>query len=395
MSQEIETTETGLPPVGLVGQLARAEIDQQISTAHAYPRSMSRVKKAIRAMVELDSESAEECIYALPRGGKPIKGPSIRFAECLKQAFGNCRAAARVVNVDKREGYIEAEGIFHDLETNTATTARVRRRISGRNGQIFNDDMIIVTGNAACSIAMRNAILSGIPKPLWRDAYQQAEQVIAGTIVTLAVNRDKAFKALAAFGATPEQIYRALGIAGADDMATDHIITLRGMYSALKSGEANFEEMFAQQKPVMPSQVSGSQKQAAQKADSPKGAAPAEEQNAASAPHSDAAGLPLSPSGGSLKAAPVATGAPAGEVDGATSPAPSGALEALKQALSGAVADIGDMGELAAEIDRVSGNYLPAIKASAEKNEAKSLIEYTRRYAAGEIEPGQLQRLLS
>jgi hypothetical protein len=40
----------------------------------------------------------------------------------------------------------------------------VRRRIFDSRGRLFNDDMITVTGNAACAIAKRNAILSGVPK---------------------------------------------------------------------------------------------------------------------------------------------------------------------------------------------------------------------------------------
>ncbi|WP_156316016.1 hypothetical protein [Agrobacterium sp. SUL3] len=195
-------------------------------------------------MATLDEESAEECMYALPRGGKPIKGPSIRFAEILKQSFGNCRAGARVVDVDRVEMFVEAEGVFHDLETNASTTARVRRRISDKNGRIFKDDMIIVTGNAACSIAMRNAILAGVPKPLWRKAYDSVQATITGDITTLSENREKALKALAAFGVKPEQIFASLGREGLEDINVEDIATLRGMYSALKNGEATVEEMF-------------------------------------------------------------------------------------------------------------------------------------------------------
>lgn len=225
-------------------QLQKAEIDQLITTARAFPRSMKRVQTAIMTMATLDEESAEECMYALPRGGKPIKGPSIRFAEILKQSFGNCRAGARVVDVDRVEMFVEAEGVFHDLETNASTTARVRRRISDKNGRIFKDDMIIVTGNAACSIAMRNAILAGVPKPLWRKAYDSVQATITGDITTLSENREKALKALAAFGVKPEQIFASLGREGLEDINVEDIATLRGMYSALKNGEATVEEMF-------------------------------------------------------------------------------------------------------------------------------------------------------
>lgn len=225
--------------------LTRAEIDSQIATARAYPRSIKRATDTILSLATLDEETSEECMYALPRGGKPIQGPSIRLAEIIQQSWGNNRVAARVVAVDRVEKFVEAEGVYHDLETNSATMARVRRRISGKNGQILTDDMIIVTGNAACSIAKRNAILGGVPKPVWRRAYEAAQRVIAGTTETLTVTRDRSLKAFANFGVKPEQIFVALGVGGLDDIGLDLIPTLRGMFSTLKNGEATVEEMFA------------------------------------------------------------------------------------------------------------------------------------------------------
>ncbi|MCW2309684.1 hypothetical protein [Rhodobium gokarnense] len=227
--------------------LTRAEIDQQIASAHAYPRTLKRVASQIMNLATLDEDTAAECMYALPRGGKPIKGPSVRFAEILRQAYGNCRSAARVVHVDRAEKYVEAEGIFHDLETNSATSVRVRRRISGKDGRTYNDDMIVVTGNAACAIALRNATLSGIPKALWRRAYESVQSVIAGDVTTLSENREKAIQAFAVYGVTPDEIFAALGVDGNEDVTIDHIVTLRGMFSAIKNGEATVEEMFARQ----------------------------------------------------------------------------------------------------------------------------------------------------
>jgi hypothetical protein len=234
-----------LPDVSLAIGLTRAEIDTQIATARAWPRSIKRATDDILSLATLDEETAAECMYALPRGGKPIQGPSIRLAEIIQQSWGNCRVAARVVHVDRTEKYVEAEGIYHDLETNSATMARVRRRIVDSRGRIYSDDMIIVTGNAACSIAKRNAILGGVPKPVWRRAYEASQQVVSGTIETLTVTRDKSLKAFANFGVKPEQIFIALGVAGLEDVGLDHIPILRGMFSALKNGEATVEEMFS------------------------------------------------------------------------------------------------------------------------------------------------------
>ncbi|PZR88391.1 MAG: hypothetical protein DI537_23930 [Stutzerimonas stutzeri] len=256
MNELVTTTETALPArydegqASLAVSLARAEVDQQIATARALPRSIQRAVSQIMTLATLDEESAEECVYALPRGGKPIKGPSVRLAEIIASQWGNCRVGARVVHVDRFEKYVEAEGVFHDLETNTATTARVRRRISDKSGKLLTEDMIVVTGNAACSIAKRNAILGAVPKAVWRKAYAAVESVIAGDVKTLVERRDRAMKAFAAFGVKPEQVYEAIGVGGVDDISLDHMTTLLGMHSALKSGESNVEEMFPRRPPA-------------------------------------------------------------------------------------------------------------------------------------------------
>jgi len=243
-----ETHKVALPELDRGGSLAvslsRAEIDQQISTAHAWPRSVTRVMDNVLSLATLDEESAKECIYALPRAGKAIKGPSVRLAEIIASQWGNCRIGARVVHVDRFEKYIEAEGVFHDLETNTATTARVRRRISDKESRLFNEDMINVTGNAACAIAKRNAVLGGVPKAVWRRAYDSVESVIVGDVKTLAERRDRSIKAFAAFGVKPEEIYAVLGVEGESDVTLEHMSALVGMYSAIKNSESTVEEMF-------------------------------------------------------------------------------------------------------------------------------------------------------
>lgn len=244
-SNTLPTELTEAVDASLAVGLSRAEIDTQIATARRYPRQISRVAQSILSLATLDEETAEESMYALPRGGKPIQGPSIRFAEIVKTSYGNCRAAARVVHVDRVEKVVIAEGVFHDLETNTATRAEVRRRICDKYGKLYKDDMIIVTGNAACSIALRNAILGGVPKALWRKAYDAVQHTIAGDVKTLAETRDRAIKALANFGVTPEQIFTALGVAGIEDITIQHVPTLRGMFATLKNGEATVEEMFS------------------------------------------------------------------------------------------------------------------------------------------------------
>lgn len=230
--------------IPLAVKLAKVELDQAISTAKAYPRSMTQVRDRISELVMLDEQTAEECVYALPRGGKPIRGPSVRFAEIVASQYGNCKVGSRVVDVDKFEKFVEAEGVFIDLESGMQRTARIRRKISDKNGRVYNDDMIVVTGNAACAIALREAILKGVPKALWRRAYDEAEGVIAGDIKTLAERRDGAVKAFAAWGVTPDQIFASLDVDGLDAIGLDEIGTLTSMYKAIKNGEQQVEDYF-------------------------------------------------------------------------------------------------------------------------------------------------------
>ena len=228
---------------GLAASLAGAEIEQQIATAHRYPRSVQRAMGNILSMATLDDDTAEECIYSLPRDGKVIEGPSARFAELVMQNWGNCRVAARVVREEK--DYIVAQAIYHDLETNAAISTEVQRRISGRNGRRYSNDMIVTTGNAACSIARRNIILAGVPRAVWRKSYDKAREVVMGGFETLANRRTKALEAFQRYGVSADQVFEALKVAGVEEITLDHLVTLRGMLSALKNNEATPEEMFS------------------------------------------------------------------------------------------------------------------------------------------------------
>jgi hypothetical protein len=230
---------------GTVALLNKSEIDMQVATAHKYPRSIKKFRDESLQMVTLSESVAESCIYALPpRGdGKVIEGPSARFAEVIISAWGNCRAGARVVN-DQGE-FITAQGGFHDLERNVAITYEVQRRITDKQGRRYKSDMVGVTGNAASSIALRNAILKGIPKAFWGDIYQAARQTVMGDFKTLGNRRADALKAFLGYGICPEQIFSKLNVAGIEDIGLEHLVTLRGFLNAIKEGDTTPEQAFA------------------------------------------------------------------------------------------------------------------------------------------------------
>lgn len=222
--------------------LNKSEIDQQIATAKKWPRQLTTFYNKAIALATQDPETADECVYALPRDGKTVEGPSARFAELVLFAWGNSRAGARII--DEGEEFVTAMGSFFDMEQNIHVGYEVKRRIVTKQGKRFNTDMIGMTANAACSIALRNAILKGIPKAIWRKPYDRVRQTIAGDIKTLDARRSAMLKAFALMGAKEEQIFTLLDIKGAADITLDHLVTLRGIYNAIREGETTVTRAF-------------------------------------------------------------------------------------------------------------------------------------------------------
>src|SRR5262245_9642427 len=170
-------------------QQTRGEIDIQIVTARKFPRSIRRFIDRALEMTTLTEEVAESCIYALPRDGKTVEGPSVRFAEICASAWGHMRIEGR--GVGQTDRFVTARGTAWDLESNVAIAYEVDRRITDKGGRTYKDDMIGMTTNAATSIALRNAVLKIIPSSYWRPIYDACKKVAIGNAQTLADRRVK------------------------------------------------------------------------------------------------------------------------------------------------------------------------------------------------------------
>lgn len=227
--------------------LVRAEIDGQIATARAFPRSLAAFARECRELITSNEEVAAACIYSLPRGKgadkKLITGPSARFAEMISYAFGNSRTGGRVVDVGK--DYITGQGVFHDLEKNVMITIEVQRRITDKYNKRFNADMVGVTGNAAIAIAVRNAQLKGIPKALWLPLYEAARMTAVGDIKTLPMRRDAALGYFNRAGVSTERVLAKLEIEGVEDIGLDELELMTGWRTAMKEGAHSVEALFA------------------------------------------------------------------------------------------------------------------------------------------------------
>src|SRR5690606_4455349 len=185
---------------------------------------------------------SSDLIYTLPRDGKAISGPSVRLAEICASSYGNLHVAARIVDVEERD--VVAQGVAWDLEKNLRVTVEVRRRIVGRTGRRYSDDTITVTGNAAASIALRNAIFRVIPRAYVDRVYEEARQVAVGDAKTLATRRAQVLDRLWKIGAASGCVAARLGVAGVEAIGVERLGVLIGLGTAIKEGSLQVDEAF-------------------------------------------------------------------------------------------------------------------------------------------------------
>jgi hypothetical protein len=225
----------------------RSEVDLQIATAKQYPRDLNRVLNQIETYATMDKETAEDCFYCLKRkdaDGKEqdIEGLSVRMAEIIASAWGNLRVATRIIGNDG--SMITAQAVCHDLETNVAVSKEVKRSIRTKKGYTFSQDMQVVTGNAASSIAFRNAVLAVIPKAVTKKIISNVKRVAMGTDLDVETSRVKILEYFGKLGVSEEQLFFYLDIKKVDEIDKEMIFRLRGTVNAIKEGTTTVEETF-------------------------------------------------------------------------------------------------------------------------------------------------------
>lgn len=228
-----------------VDAMERANVDSQVATAKQYPRNIRRSIDNSIVMATMDNETAQSCGYALPRGGKPITGPSVHLAKIIVSNWGNMRTEAKVVQITDKQ--IISRGTAWDLETNVASAFEVRRSIVDKKGNRFSDDMITVTGNAANSIAYRNAVFSVVPKAVIDKVYKAAQKCITGDLSDNEKLLKRRTDAINYFndewGITEEEVVKLCGKQTVNQIKADEIALLLGMVQSLKDGDTTVDEL--------------------------------------------------------------------------------------------------------------------------------------------------------
>lgn len=226
--------------------ITKSEIDMQIATAKAYKRSISEFLDKVETYAGMDEETAGDCFYALKRGkgddAKIIEGLSVRFAEIIANCWGNLRIQTRIVAIDDKS--ITVQGMCHDLETNVAISTEVRRRITDKFGNRFSDDMIVVTGNAASSIAFRNAVLKIIPKAITKKVVEKIRDISLGKAIDIETARANAVEYFKKLGVTEKELLDHLELRSVQDIGKEDLLYLQGLKNSIKEGATTIDETF-------------------------------------------------------------------------------------------------------------------------------------------------------
>jgi hypothetical protein len=249
---ESEVIEVAHVPVRLeptaLEAVTRAEIDIQVATAKRFPRSVQGFLDEAKSIACRDAQTAASCIYALPRGKNPdgtsktIEGPSVRLAEIAAYTFANLRITTRITQQTER--FLVAQATAIDLEKNVGAQIEIRRRITDAKGRPYNDDMIVVTANAAISIAYRNAVWKVIPAALVSQIYRACRKLAGGEGRSIDDRRASVRQWIDSIGVSPSEMFDTLGVKGWEDIGLEQMAILAGFMTAIEDGETTADAVF-------------------------------------------------------------------------------------------------------------------------------------------------------
>lgn len=235
------------------------EVQAAMVVAKKFPRdefeAMEKIKRTCQRYT-----LAEQAIYSYPRGGQQVVGPSIRLAEALAQNWGNIDYG--VIELEQKDGESEMMAYAWDLETNTRVTKifTVEHKRDTKKGsyQLTDSrDIYEATANFGAR-RMRACILGVIPGDVVDLAVEECRATVKNGIgkepIVERVNKLlKTFRD--EFKISKEQIEKYAG-RNCADFGEDEFINLKGVYKALRDGQATPRDYFEEEeKPEEPLSV--------------------------------------------------------------------------------------------------------------------------------------------
>jgi hypothetical protein len=222
-----------------------AAVQAAVMMAKQYPRDrFTAVQKILEDCGR--KKLAKSAVYAYPRGGSTVSGPSIRLAEAMARLWGNLDCGIRELSRDADKSVCEAYA--WDLETNTRFTRifEVPHIRFTRNGSYKLEDPRDIYENVANNGArrLRACILEAIPGNVTDDAVLKCKETVAQRSGEPFIDRlQKMVIAFDKFGIKKEHIERRLK----HDFASineEELFDLGTIYNSLSDNVAKRKDFF-------------------------------------------------------------------------------------------------------------------------------------------------------
>jgi hypothetical protein len=225
---------------------AVAEALGKLQVAKQFPRDENVAYSKIMAACSRHA-FASTALYSYPKGGQQVSGPSIRMAEMLIRAWGNCEAGLK--ELSQRDGESEMMAYTWDYETNTMFVknfaVKHERKARGKTTKLSDPrDIYELTANNG-SRRQRATMLAAIPDYIVEDAVNAVKQTLAGNSGEPVTDRvRKMVAAFGKFGVTPDMIAKYVGFE-VDLIDSETLVDLTGVYNSIKSGDFKASQYFS------------------------------------------------------------------------------------------------------------------------------------------------------
>ena len=245
--QQLEVVNTSLE------QIERAQYDVAVATAQKYPRNITHFHRDAIALVKMDQETAESCIFRRPVGKKDgreeyAEGMSVRMAEIVAACYGNIVYGSLIV--EQTDRHVKARGQARDIQRNVTASSEVVESTVTKDGRPFSERMRIVVAKAALSKARRDALFQVVPRALCKPIETAARQVITGSQKPLAERRAAVVSWISKTSISPARVWAALGITSEVELNDEHLMELQGIRNAIKDGECTIDDAFPKIEPA-------------------------------------------------------------------------------------------------------------------------------------------------
>lgn len=255
------------PAIASAAESAKARIQSAYVMAYRKPRNSDQARDRIITACKRPA-FAEKVEYNKPVAGRAIKGPSVRFAELALKEWGNVLNDSQVVYEDDNVRRVK---IFcTDLETNLTHSKEIvinktverkkptedreitGERINSKGEKVYivkaTDDEISNKEAALISKALRNEGLRLIPTDIIDEGIDTARATLKDRDAKdPAAAKKKLLDSFSEIGIQPKDIEQYLGHR-TDLLVPAEIQDLRGIYRAIKDGEARWADYVAGEK---------------------------------------------------------------------------------------------------------------------------------------------------